>query len=199
MGDLSRVPVVREQAVADEELGRKIRLLRQTHGKSLRQLSSQAGLSATHLSEIERGHSSPTASALARIAGALHRSPGELLQDDQDPWVVMTREREFRVLTQKDGLTVKLLNESPSGARIAVFLLEIEDGAAHRAVMLENSKLVCLYSLSGKTLVEMDGGQAVTLAGGSSLQTVVGSACFVRGEGGPGKLLAFVSRQAPMS
>jgi hypothetical protein len=111
----------------------------------------------------------------------------------------MSGEQEFRVLTQRDGFTVKVLNESPSGARIAVFLLEVESEVAHRAVMLEDSKLVCLYSLSGKTLVEIDGGQAVTLAEGSSLQTVVGSSCLVRSEGGPCKVLAFVSRQAPMS
>ena len=40
-------------------------------GLTLRELSARTGISASYLSEIERGHKSGSASALAKIASAL--------------------------------------------------------------------------------------------------------------------------------
>ena len=59
--------------VGREELGRRIRGLRAERHLTFRQGEEVSGLSATHLSEIERGRTSPTIGALTRIARALGR------------------------------------------------------------------------------------------------------------------------------
>ena len=47
------------------EIGRRIRTVRRERGLTLRQVAATAGLSATHISEIERGHTTPTVGASA--------------------------------------------------------------------------------------------------------------------------------------
>ena len=50
------------------EIGRRIRAVRRERGLTLRQVAAAAALSATHISEIERGHTTPTVGALLRVA-----------------------------------------------------------------------------------------------------------------------------------
>ena len=64
------------QIVDVTELGRRVRALRLQRGMTLKQVESLCGLSATHLSEVERGRTSPTLGALTRLAGALGRELG---------------------------------------------------------------------------------------------------------------------------
>lgn len=52
-------------------IGKRIRLLRNTQGISLEELSFKAGLNAAHLGQIERGLRNPTIETLNRIASAL--------------------------------------------------------------------------------------------------------------------------------
>ena len=61
------------------ELGRRIKMLRIAAGLTLKDLEERGGISATHVSEIERGKASPTIGALARIAHALGVRPAVLL------------------------------------------------------------------------------------------------------------------------
>lgn len=179
------------------ELGDRIRSLRRTQGKSLRSLGSRTGLSATHLSEIERGRSSPTVGALVRIASALHRSPSELLQDGSEPWMTLTHSDQRKTLVAEEGgFRVHILSDAPRASRFQAYLVEVPEGTEHVASVLESSELVCLYALSGRVSLEIDG-QRATLMEAASLQTVVNSNCSFRSEGGTATVLAMVSREAP--
>ena len=51
-------------------LGRRIRRIRQEKSLTLKQIEAKVGVSATHISEIERGKTSPTIGALEKIAAA---------------------------------------------------------------------------------------------------------------------------------
>jgi transcriptional regulator with XRE-family HTH domain len=62
------------------ELGRRIKLLRVSRGLTLKDLEERGGISATHVSEIERGKASPTVGALAKIARALGVRPAFLIE-----------------------------------------------------------------------------------------------------------------------
>src|SRR5437870_11388326 len=62
------------------ELGRRIRMLRISAGLTLKDLEKRGHISATHVSEIERGRASPTVGALARIASALGVRPVMLVE-----------------------------------------------------------------------------------------------------------------------
>jgi transcriptional regulator with XRE-family HTH domain len=76
------------------ELGHRIRILRVTQGLTLKDLEVRGGISATHVSEIERGRASPTVGALGRIAHALGLRPGTLVEPRVLPEVSVTRAAE---------------------------------------------------------------------------------------------------------
>jgi transcriptional regulator with XRE-family HTH domain len=61
------------------ELGRRIKMLRIGRGMTLKDLEERGGISATHVSEIERGKASPTVGALGKIAAALGMRPATLV------------------------------------------------------------------------------------------------------------------------
>jgi XRE family transcriptional regulator, regulator of sulfur utilization len=59
-------------------LGKAIRQLRTERGMTQEALAHAAGVTVSHLSTIERGHSNPTWGTLKGIAAALGLSMGEL-------------------------------------------------------------------------------------------------------------------------
>jgi transcriptional regulator with XRE-family HTH domain len=64
-----------------DTLGRRLRDMRQKRGMTLKEVEAASGLSATHVSEIERGRTSPTIGALVRIAKALGCDPDYFLDE----------------------------------------------------------------------------------------------------------------------
>ena len=60
-------------------IGRVIRDLRKSRGKSQEVVSGLAGLDRTHYSKIERGQRSPTIDTLFKIAHALGMPPHEIV------------------------------------------------------------------------------------------------------------------------
>jgi transcriptional regulator with XRE-family HTH domain len=76
------------------ELGRRIKLLRIARGLTLKDLEQRGGISATHVSEIERGKASPTVGALGRIARALDLRPATLVAPRMLPEVTVLRAAE---------------------------------------------------------------------------------------------------------
>jgi transcriptional regulator with XRE-family HTH domain len=73
------------------ELGRRIKLMRVSRGLTLKDLEERGGISATHVSEIERGKASPTIGALTRIAHALDVRPAVLVRPRALPEFAVTR------------------------------------------------------------------------------------------------------------
>src|SRR5438132_10445465 len=78
------------------EIGRRIRAVRRERGLTLRQVASAAGLSATHISEIERGHTTPTVGALLRVARALEKEPHFFLETERLPEISLVRSGDER-------------------------------------------------------------------------------------------------------
>jgi transcriptional regulator with XRE-family HTH domain len=78
------------------ELGERIKQLRLARNLTLKQVGEKAKVSATHLSEIERGKTSPTVGALGRVARALGQEPAQLVDDDVLPPVSLVRRAERR-------------------------------------------------------------------------------------------------------
>jgi transcriptional regulator with XRE-family HTH domain len=77
-----------------EELGHRIKMLRVMRGLTLKDLEQRGGISATHVSEIERGKASPTIGALSRIAHALDIRPAILIGTRSLPEVTLRRANE---------------------------------------------------------------------------------------------------------
>lgn len=88
-----------------EDLGRRLRTARFERNLTLKEVARRSGMSATHISEVERGRTSPTIGALQRIAAALGESPATFVREDGLPRVALTRksERETYYVQDADG------------------------------------------------------------------------------------------------
>ncbi len=93
------------------ELGRRVKQLRLQKGMTLKEIEAKVGVSATHVSEVERGKTSPTVGALSKIAAALEVNASYLIDFPIGQEVSVTRpgSRPSLVLTghsiQMDVLT----------------------------------------------------------------------------------------------
>jgi len=120
---------LKPRELSAHELGRRIKMLRVSRGLTLKDLEERGGISATHVSEIERGKASPTVGALGRIARALGMRPATLVEPTVLPQVSVTRagEREDKSITWG---TAKLspLTESVQGAELSAQLITLPIG-----------------------------------------------------------------------
>ncbi len=85
------------------ELGRRVKLERLAKNMTLKQVADASGMSPTHISEIERGRTSPTVGALLRIARALGKSATYFVEEDELPTVSVVRRHERQHRTIVDG------------------------------------------------------------------------------------------------
>jgi transcriptional regulator with XRE-family HTH domain len=72
-------------------LARELRRLRRRRGLTLEALASDTGLTASYLSQIEKGAAVPSISALAVIAASLDTDIGSFFPDGQAPNAKVTR------------------------------------------------------------------------------------------------------------
>ncbi len=127
--DMVSAPGAATQSASAVELGRRIKRLRIDRGLTLKDLEARGGISATHVSEIERGKASPTVGALGRIALALGVRPALLVPAPELPaaHVVRAADREALVL-RRGPLQVAPLAGPIQGSRLAVHRLTIAPG-----------------------------------------------------------------------
>ncbi|MBD3178383.1 MAG: helix-turn-helix domain-containing protein [Candidatus Latescibacteria bacterium] len=113
------------------EVGRRIKKIRESRFMTLKDVERKARISATHVSEIERGMTSPTINILIRIAEALEKDPAYFVeqQELEDVSFVSYEDRETDQMEKKDGSFVKLTRSIPGG-RITARLITLEpDGS----------------------------------------------------------------------
>jgi len=108
------------------ELGRRIKLLRIGRGMTLKDLEERGGISATHVSEIERGKASPTVGALGKIAAALGLRPATLVEPQPLPEVSVRRADEASDYPlQWGGATIVPLAEPTQNAALGLHLFTL--------------------------------------------------------------------------
>jgi transcriptional regulator with XRE-family HTH domain len=111
------------------ELGERIKQLRLAQDLTLKQVGEKAKVSATHLSEIERGKTSPTVGALVRIARALGREPAQLVDDDELPALSFTRRSERRAWSS-GVLLISALTPAIDPNEVSILEISVSPGSA---------------------------------------------------------------------
>lgn len=115
----------------DAALGQRIRALRRAKGTTLAELAERAGLSIGHLSQVERGLSTPTIRQLQAISTGLGVRIGWFFRAEpggvQDAGVVRAAERR-QLRYDGLGMTDQLLTPSLDG-RLELLLSTLEPGA----------------------------------------------------------------------
>ncbi|MBB2201968.1 helix-turn-helix domain-containing protein [Gluconacetobacter tumulisoli] len=114
----------------DGALGRRLRERRKSRGLSLQQIADQVGISVGHLSQIERGMSSPSVRDLIRIAEILQTSAGELLDLFEEPSRdrIVVRHAQRPAVALKNGIT-KLLLTPHEEAPLKMFMVTLAPGS----------------------------------------------------------------------
>jgi XRE family aerobic/anaerobic benzoate catabolism transcriptional regulator len=91
---------------AAAQLGKKIRILRDSLGMTQEKLAEEVNISLKHLGEIERGRSNPTLTTIVSLASALHVTASELMAAVYEREPLDTVSVEIRALVEKeDGHT----------------------------------------------------------------------------------------------
>ena len=116
------------------ELGSRIKRAREAKHLTLKSIEASAAISATHISEIERGKTSPTLGALLRIAGALGKDPAFFLEEEELGDVsVVTIENRLKESLPGDGGTLERLTTCIPGGRLQASVITLAPGKSPRA------------------------------------------------------------------
>lgn len=115
--------------IDNDTIGRRLKARRQQLELTLKAIEARAGVSATHISEIERGKTSPTVGALNKIAAALEKDITYFLEQDplDDVCHLRRAERQRQELSWAPGRYSVLTHRVP-GARISAFAVELLPG-----------------------------------------------------------------------
>jgi transcriptional regulator with XRE-family HTH domain len=156
-------------AVNNFELGKRIKQLRLSQGFTLKDIESEVGVSATHVSEIERGKTSPTVGALAKIAAALQVNPSFLVDFPVGDEVSHTRRSErYRLVGGKNGAEWEILSGDRPYAELSMFMLELSEDMKAPVEQDPRAGDKFLFVLDGVLQIEL-GDEKVVLRKGDSL------------------------------
>ena len=115
------------------ELGRRLRVARFERNMTLKEVAARCGMSATHISEVERGKTSPTIGALQRITAALGEKTSYFVQEDDLPRVKLTKasERCEFFATDAKGVPIRIetLSSGIPGGYVQVLRHTMDPGS----------------------------------------------------------------------
>jgi transcriptional regulator with XRE-family HTH domain len=112
-----------------QNLGKRLRAVRNEQGLTLVQLGQQVGLSASYLSQIERGETMPSLSRLTTIAKALDVEVGYFFEEDVSSPCVVKLNQGRRLEGAADAI-VELLSADPTDKKIQPHRLVCQPGAS---------------------------------------------------------------------
>jgi len=180
--------------ISKEQLGKRIREVRQRADLTLKEVERLSGLSSTHISEIERGMTSPTIGALIRIAHALQKDPSFFVEERKLDEVCVTtpgdRPRDARAIEcEANGGSVEPLTRGVLGGRICVQEIAIEPGGSVELKSVRTGQDCCLYCAEGSFRLR-SGTQEMRLMAGDSVHGQAPGRIELTAEpGGEGRLI----------
>ncbi len=158
--------------IDNEQLGQRLKACRAEAGLTLKAMEARAGVSATHISEIERGKTSPTIGALQKMARALDRDLTYFLETEALDEITHQRpfEREWVYAPgQGPGGNHRFmaLGTGIPGSRLNTFRLELKAGSPLTDELSSESDNVFLVE-SGEVRFDIDD-ETYTLGEGDSV------------------------------
>lgn len=151
---------------------------------TLKQVESASGLSATHLSEIERGRTSPTIGALVRIARALEKDVSYFIEQEERSDVAHHLREQVAGLAVGAGVTAESLTPGIPGSSLFPYRIRLDPGpgAELRLSAQDLPGDVVVHVQSGRLQAEVDG-RPSALGPGDTLQVSHTLALELRAEG----------------
>lgn len=176
--------------IDNETLGVRLKACRLEKGLTLKAMEARAGVSATHISEIERGKTSPTIGALQKMAIALERELPYFLESEPLDEVAHQRAFERNWHLEADQGRWTALSPRIPGSRVSAFRVELDpQGRSFAAVVGESDDVylvergVVRFEVPGE-VHELQAGDSIHLRGGTAY-------CFVNSGPEPAALFQF--------
>ena len=140
------------------ELGKRIKKIREEKHLTLKNIEAAASISATHISEIERGKTSPTLGALIRISKALGKDPSYFIEEEELGEVcLVTLENRIQESLADGAGTLERLTSSIPGGRLQACVVTLGRGRSHREEPHSHHGNEAALVLSGKFLFKVAG------------------------------------------
>ena len=139
------------------EVGRRIKRVRDEKSLTLKMVEAASGVSATHVSEIERGETVPTIKVLSRIARALGKRTAFFLEESElGDASVLTAESLVRETIPGGAAALERLTASIPGGRVQAIRVTLSAGRSHRSTPHSHAGVEALLVLRGMVRVEVD-------------------------------------------
>lgn len=151
------------------DLGPRLRAARKRTGLSLRELGDRTDFSASFLSQVELGQTSPSLGSLQTISEALGLSLAELLAPAESAPVLRRSRRESH---RSDWSKASAESLTPAGSdeRLSAMLLKVDAGGRTGRIRLASSHRLFAYCAGGTpALLLKEPTEEVPLEGGDSL------------------------------
>jgi transcriptional regulator with XRE-family HTH domain len=162
----------KEEAMPSKsELGRRIRQARVEKALTLKEVEGRSGVSATHISQIERGITSPTVNALERIARALEKNTSFFLEDVELPEICHLQNdgREI-VISERPKIVLKSLTHGIPGGVLHMYMMIANPSSkgGQEVKLHEHEGDECGYVIDGRLEIRV-GEEVIELGPGDSV------------------------------
>jgi transcriptional regulator with XRE-family HTH domain len=177
-----------------EELGRRIRKCRLDSRMTLKAVEQASGLSATHLSEIERGRTSPTIGALVRIARALNRDASYFIEREERNAVAHMTWDAIKPVEHGKGVSTELMSPGIPGSRLFAYRLVLGPGPAGQVGLpAQDLPGDAVYYVRRGTLEAGFGDRQLTLEVGDGAQATFAEPHTLRAGGEGAEVIAILT------
>ena len=154
-------------AALSGQLGRTVAKLRKTSGLSLADLSGQAGVAKSIISQIERNETNPTLTTIWRLAHALDASIESMLQGaEEGPFIEHLHRGTTPIFVSDDGLCrLAVIGWLKTVDWLQWYDFQADPGGVLESTAHLRGSVECLSALEGELEVEVGGASAKVSAG----------------------------------
>ena len=151
------------------QLSRRIQERRAQMGLSLRELAAQAGVTASFLSQLERGQSNPSLKTLQAIAKTLNVSIFYLLVDESSDKHYLVRSGQGqRMAFSTPNVDLEVFSPGPEANRkMLAFVGRFQPGYEQETVPSRQPTEECIIVLKGALEIDLESSSHVLNAGDS--------------------------------
>ncbi len=145
-------------------IGKRLNELRVARNMSLRALASEAGLSATLLSQVERGVTEPSLATLRKLSDVFGESVSALFAGKADTAVWISRPGErTTIIGPRGGVSYERV--SRGNGQMEVLRAIFEPGQFSTEVPVRHPSMECVYVIRGALTAQIGGQDHIILAG----------------------------------
>ncbi len=144
-------------------LGKKIKARRKKMGLSLRELAEEVSLTASFLSQVERGLASPSIDSLRGISKALGVPVFHFLIDMEGYNPLIRRDERRELILPEASITYELL--TPVDRKMEIIMATLEPTDGHIPLIHHQDTEECICVLEGELEVELSDEVYVLRAG----------------------------------